>query len=256
MRSAAGRRRCAASDSRPSSARLRRSSRQRNISSAAAGGGGRPVSFSRTSSASACAIGAGRGAERRRARLARQLLDERRREVLRHTGEDVAAQGLAAHVLDRVEDFPRAVTGGPEAGMQHRVVIRAAQRQVIGMATNTGRVGLGERPLHRRQAHRVRRLAGQARAERRRRVPWRRPAHAWPAPAHARRALRERAAPGAAGCSNDLHAGDRLRQFGGEGALVELGDRRPLEFVALVEERDAEREPDVAEDLARSRPRR
>ncbi len=46
-----------------------------------------------------------------------------------------------------------------------------------------------------------------------------------------------------------------FRQFLAEAALVELGDQRPLELVALVDERGAEGEADVAEDLGILGPR-
>ena len=70
------------------------------------------------------------------------------------------------HVLHGIEDLTRTVTGRPEPGMQHGVVVRIAQRQVIGMATDAGGIGCCERPLHWRQAHRIRCLPGQARAKR------------------------------------------------------------------------------------------
>src|SRR3954469_23886488 len=41
--------------------------------------------------------------------------------------------------------------------------------------------------------------------------------------------------------SGKRHVDRGLRQFGVEAALVELGNQRPLQFVALVEEGDAER---------------
>src|SRR5271169_442851 len=45
-----------------------------------------------------------------------------------------------------------------------------------------------------------------------------------------------------------------LRQLLAKTALVELGDQRPLEFVALVEEGQAESETDVLEDFRILRP--
>src|SRR5258708_12650220 len=45
-----------------------------------------------------------------------------------------------------------------------------------------------------------------------------------------------------------------LGELAAEAALVVLGHRRPLDLVAFVEEGDAEREGDVAEDLRVLRP--
>src|SRR5262245_1895980 len=49
--------------------------------------------------------------------------------------------------------------------------------------------------------------------------------------------------------SAQRHVGGALGQLLAEAALVELGHHRPLELVALVEEGEAEPEPDIAEDL-------
>src|SRR5579871_3985956 len=46
----------------------------------------------------------------------------------------------------------------------------------------------------------------------------------------------------------DLHHGCTFRQLFSEGALVELGNRRPLQLVALIDEGHAESEADVAKD--------
>src|SRR5206468_4236885 len=47
----------------------------------------------------------------------------------------------------------------------------------------------------------------------------------------------------------ERHVHRRLRQFLVEAALIEFGHQRPLQLVALVEEGDAERKTDVAEDV-------
>jgi len=93
------------------------------------------------------------------------LLDQRRGEVLRHAGQDIAAQRLAAHVLDCVENLTRPAACGAKPRVQHRIVVGAAQRQVIGMTAHACGVGVGERPLDHRQTHGVGRLSRQRRPE-------------------------------------------------------------------------------------------
>ena len=254
-RSAAGRRTASASPSRLAAARRCRSSRQRSISSAAAGGGGRPVSFSRTSSAMACAMGEGRAPNG-------ELPVLRDSESLSAAVRFCAtpASTLPPRDWQRMSSTASKISlaraaGGPEAGVQHRIVVGAAQRQVIGVAADAGGIARGQRPGDRRQAQRGGGLAGHRRAEadvevggareRPRRLPQR-------ALADFGGGLRR---PGGAACSHDLHARDRLRQLGGKRALVELGHRRPLEFVALVEERHAERAARRRRRSRRSRPR-
>jgi len=50
--------------------------------------------------------------------------------------------------------------------------------------------------------------------------------------------------------SAQRHVHRRFRQFRSEATLVELGDDRPLQLVAFVDEGDAEGKADVLEDSA------
>ncbi len=58
---------------------------------------------------------------------------------------------------------------------------------------------------------------------------------------------------GAVGCalSGDLDVCSRVRQVFTKAALIEFGNRRAFQFVALVEEGDAEGETDIAAENAR-----
>jgi len=49
--------------------------------------------------------------------------------------------------------------------------------------------------------------------------------------------------------SAQRHIYRRFREFRVEAALIELSHQRPLQFVALVEEGDAERKADIGENL-------
>src|SRR3989442_3286882 len=63
------------------------------------------------------------------------------------------------------------------------------------------------------------------------------------------------ASPGRSNCAlaqRDVHRG--FGKLGVEAALIEFGDDRPFQLIALVEKRDAEREAEVAENLRVLRP--
>src|SRR5712672_4752151 len=80
-----------------------------------------------------------------------ELLDERRLEVARHAAHRHGAEGLAAHVLQHVVEFPCARTGGAKAGMHNLVEIGLPQRQPVGPPARAGRGACGERRRDRRQ---------------------------------------------------------------------------------------------------------
>ena len=86
--------------------------------------------------------------------------------------EPLLIAGVATHTLEILETQPAidvifAPVGGGSGCAGACLVAKTVNPhiQVIGVAANAGRIGFGERPLHRRQAYRVRRLAWQGRAE-------------------------------------------------------------------------------------------
>src|SRR5215475_13821136 len=54
--------------------------------------------------------------------------------------------------------------------------------------------------------------------------------------------------------SGQSHVHGGLRQFDAEAALIELGDDRPFQFVAFVQEGEPERKTDIVEDFGIFRP--
>ena len=58
------------------------------------------------------------------------------REISRNAGKRIGAEGLAAHVLDRIVDLPGPAAGRAKTLVSRGIVVRAPQRHVIGVAAD------------------------------------------------------------------------------------------------------------------------